>query len=350
MAPLDNLQSRDLAWISDFVMQQVSIILQPVMEQLDLSEHTADCTQRSVERVCIEIGELRSDLERTNKCLAIMRQGIGLQNESKCALQLSVENTTNSISRLDDSMDNLAGIVKCVEDKIGNLASDMHGVGAKNLELAKQASESCANIEELQSKIESISMENHALKDGLRNNEARLEVWQRDLRELRRNQLGIAPKFEEKPARQQTSSQSCRAPMDTWPQKTSISSTTTLEMYGKDCSTPEKDGDLKQKRLGHASHRALLQPDLKLRNLPSGGSSQRMLYEDTGRIAPETEDSFFCSNPSSISDENTTSSSRLPILAKQSNNSRPNDSMYASGLRLRFSETLTRQPSRGSLN
>jgi predicted nucleic acid-binding Zn-ribbon protein len=341
MAPLDNLHARDLAWISDFVMQQVTIMMHPVMEHLDQAEDAADCTQRSVERVSKEVSDLRSDLERTNKCLTIMRQGLGLQNESKCALQRTVESTTQTIGRLDDS--------------ISQLTSELRGVGVRNFELAKQASESSASIEDLWSKIESLTLESHALKDGLRNSEARLEVWQQDLRELRRNQMGIAPKFEEKLARHQTSSQSNRggAAMDPWSQKKSMASTTPFEMYGKECSTPERDGDSKQKRLSHvntASQRSLLQPELRLSNLPSRGSSQAVLYEHAGCIAPESEDSHFGSHPSSAYGDETIGSSRLPLLAKQSNSSRPNDSMYANSVRLRFSETLTRQPSRGSLN
>jgi prefoldin subunit 5 len=354
MAPVEDLQSRDLAWISDFVMQQVAIMMHPVMEHLEQTDDAADYTQRTVERLSTDITELRNDLECTNKYLGILRQGLGMQNESRCMLQRTVESTTRTVGRLDDNMDNLVGVIRRVEDSIGQLSQEIRGVSAKHLDLAKQASDSSTCIEDLQSKIECISMDNHALKDALQNSEARLDLWQRDLRELRRGQLGIAPKIEEKSGRQLPASSQCSrgtAPTDTWLQKKGIAATATVDMCKKDCSTPESDGDSKHKRMsgvGSTSRRGLLQPELKLGSMPRS-STQAVLYESIGCIAPETEDSLFGSHPSTaVADE--APSARLPLLSKQSNGNRPNDSTYGTGLRLRFSETLARQPSRGSLN
>jgi prefoldin subunit 5 len=355
MAPVEDLQSRDLAWISDFVMQQVAIMMHPVMDHLEQTDEAADYTQRAVERLSTDITELRNDLDRTNKYLGILRQGLGMQNESRCVLQRTVESTTRTVGRLDDNMDNLVGIVRRAEDSIGQVTNEMRCVGAKHNELLKQVTESTTTIEDLQSKIEMISMDNHSLKDDLRNNEARLEVWQRDLRELRRNQLGIASKFEDKTGRQlPSSSQGCRgtAAADSWPQKKGLASTASVDTCGKEVSTPDSDGDPKHKRMGRvgsASRRGLLQPELKLGSLPSRSSSQAVLYESIV-AAPEAEDSLFGGHPSSAGTDEPTPSSRLPLLAKQPSGNRPNDSTYAAGLRLRFSETLARQPSRGSLN
>lgn len=357
MAPIEDLSSRDLAWISDFVMQQVAMMMHPVMDHLEQTDETADYTQRAVEQLGTDIAELRNDLERTNKYLGILRQGLGMQNESRCVLQRSVESTTRTVGRLDDNMDNLLGIVRRVEDNIGQISLEMRGVSQKHGELAKQVTESSASIEDLHTKIESISIDNHSLKDDLRNNEARLEVWQRDLRELRRSQLGITSKFEEKTGRQQpSSSQGCRgaAPTDTWPQKKSLASTAAVDCANQCCSTPESgDGDQKHKRMGRVgseSRRGLLQPELKLGSLPSRSSSQAVLYESIHAGPIEADDSIFSSHPSTAVADETTPSSRLPLLAKQPSGTRPPDGTYHSSLRLRFSETLARQPSRGSLN
>jgi len=357
MAPIEDLQARDLAWISDFVMQQVAIMMHPVMDHLEQTDEAADYTQRAVEQLGTDITELRNDLERTNKYLGILRQGLGMQNESRCVLQRSVESTTRTVGRLDDNMDNLVGIVRRVEDTISQISLEMRGVGQKHIELAKQATDSSASIEDLHAKIETITIDNHALKDDLRNNEARLEVWQRDLRELRRGQFGIAPKFEEKTGRQQpSSSQGCRAtgPSDTWPQKKSLASTASVDGSNQCCSTPESgegDGSAKHKRMGVGSaSRRLLQPELKLGSLPSRSSSQAVLYDSIHSGAMEAEDSIFTSHTSSNVADDSTPSSRLPLLAKQPSGTRPPDGAYHSSLRLRFSETLARQPSRGSLN
>lgn len=357
MAPVEDLQARDLAWISDFVMQQVAIMMHPVMDHLEQTDEAADYTQRAVEQLGTDIGELRNDLERTNKYLGILRQGLGMQNESRCMLQRSVESTTRTVGRLDDNMENLVGIVRRVEENISQISLEMRGVSQKHSELSKQVTESSSCIEELHAKIESLSIDSHTLKDDLRNSEAKLEVWQRDLRELRRNQLGIAPKFEEKTGRQQpSSSQGCRTtPSDTWPQKKSLASTASVDCGNQCCSTPESgDGEQKHKRLssvGSASRRGLLQPELKLGSLPSRSSSQAVLYESIHAGSIEADDSIFGSHPSTAAAvDEATPSSRLPLLAKQPSGTRPPDGAYHSGLRLRFSETLVRQPSRGSLN
>mmetsp|Transcript_60105 Transcript_60105/g.105176 ORF Transcript_60105/g.105176 Transcript_60105/m.105176 type:complete len:366 (+) Transcript_60105:186-1283(+) len=365
MAPIEDLQARDLAWISDFVMQQMAIMLHPVMDHLEQTDETADYTQRAVERLSSDISELRGDLERTNKYLAILRQGLGMQNEGRCVLQRTVESTTRTVSRLDDNMDNMLGVVRRAEESIGQLSADMRDVGSKHKEISKHVTESTANLEDLQVKVESISNDAHLLKDQLLNYEARMEVYQRDIRELRRNQLGIAPKFDEKASsRQDSSSQSCRAtcgPGDHWPQKKAFRpAEAAIDALSAACSTPDSEGNgstqqqKKISRVGSASRRGLLQPELKIGTLPSRSSSQAVLYDSTYPgmyAAAEGDDCVFGSCPpsSAVADESTPSS-RLPLLAKQPSATRPPDSAYATGVRLRFSETFARQSSHSSLN
>lgn len=357
MAPIEDLQARDLAWISDFVMQQMAIMLHPVMDHLEQTDETAEYTQRAVERLSSDISELRGDLERTNKYLAILRQGLGMQNEGRCVLQRTVESTTRTVSRLDDNMDNMLGVVRRTEESIGQLSADMRDVGSKHKEIAKYVTESTATLEDLQTKVENISNEAHVLKDNILNYEARMEVCQKDIRELRRNQLGIVPKLEEKPSgRQDSSSQSCRAaPGEPWPQKKAFRPSEAAIDANAACSTPDSfdgNGSAQQKRIsrvGSASRRGLLQPELKIGALPSRSSSQAVLYDSM--YAGEADDSVFSSCPSgNPGADESTPSSRLPLLAKQPSATRPPDSAYATGVRLRFSETFARQPSHSSLN
>lgn len=330
-------------------------MMHPMMDHLEQTDEDGENTQRAVERLGSDIAELRGDLHRTNKYLGILRQGLGMQGESRCMLQHTVENTTTTVARLDETMENLVGIFRRTEDAIGQITHEMRGVGAKQCDLAKQVMDSSANVEELHAKIESITIDNHTLKDDLRNSEARMEICQRDLRELRRGQLGIAPKFEDKTGRQQVSSSQgcCIATSDAWPQKKSLASTASIDVGVKDCSTPESgDGDQMHKRVGSSfssTRRGLIQSEKKLGSLPSRSSSQAVLYDST-HPGTEADNALFASHASSAAADDVTPSSRLPLLARQPNGTRPADGSYHSSVRLRFSETLTRQPSRGSLN
>ena len=60
----------------------------------------------------------------------------------------------------------------------------------KQEDLARIVAESSSAVGDLQTKIERNVSDTHSLKECIRNNEARLDVWQRELRELRRHQLG----------------------------------------------------------------------------------------------------------------------------------------------------------------
>merc|ERR1712232_1472436 len=187
MAPIEDLQARDLEWISDFVMQQMVIMLRPMMEHLQQTDTAVDYAQHAVKRLNMDISEVRTDLERTNKYLAILRQGLGVQNEGRCVLQHAVENAMRS-----------------TEGTISSLSADARGAGAKHDDLACQVAENVARIEDLN-----------------------VKVLQRELRELRRQQIGgLASKFPEDTAGGCTSlppsSQGCRAlgaAETSWPQK-----------------------------------------------------------------------------------------------------------------------------------
>merc|ERR1719221_2523786 len=149
----------------------------------------------------MEVTEVRSDVERSNKYLAILRQGLGVQNEGRCMLQRSLESTTRMTKRLDDQMESMLGVMRGLEDSIAQLHSDMRSAGSKQDDLAKQVSWSTSTLEDLLAKVECVCNDTHSVKDDLLSSEARHEVWQLELRELRRNMLGLAPKLEDKAGR-----------------------------------------------------------------------------------------------------------------------------------------------------
>jgi len=220
MAPIEDLQSRDLAWISDFVMQQMVIMLRPMMDHLHETDAACDFAQRMVQRVSMDISEVRGDLERTNKYLSILRQGMGVQNEGKCMLQRSLEASSRTVKRLDDQVEGLLAAMRSTEDSIRQLSTE----GTE--ELSKQVWAGSAAVEELQARVELLAGETLIVKDSLLSNEARLEVSQRELRDLRRGHLGIAPKLEDKTGRPERSAQSGRATavdQAPWPQKKTFS-------------------------------------------------------------------------------------------------------------------------------
>merc|ERR1719434_536073 len=75
---------------------------------------------------------------------------------------------------------------------------------------AKQVAQSAFILEDLQEKVERVVGDAHLLKDDLLSNEAKMEVWQKELREIRRMQLPFAPKLEDKSGRPPPSSESRR--------------------------------------------------------------------------------------------------------------------------------------------
>lgn len=367
MAPIEDLHSRDLAWISEFVMQQMVIMLQPMMDHLQQTDMTVEYAQRSVQRLCVDISELRGDIESTNKYLGILRQGLGVHNESKCMLQRGVDSTTRTTKRLDDQMDSILGVLRGMEESIGQVSADVRGAGMKQEELAKVVAEKSSNIEDLQAKVERVSNDAHTMKDGLLNSEARLEVWQRELRELRRSTYGMVPKLEEKTGRPPLSSRACGAPVpDNWPQKKSFP-TTPAELGGGAPATNNSSGTgstmtdgCAGKRIGRLSgsgRTTLLQQEMDVYAAnaspapPPCSSTRLAVYESYAAEADEAVYGAGLPGAAGTLDEAAPSSSRLPLLAAAHKQSgvvtRPPEGTYTTAPRLRFSETMVRPPSRG---
>jgi len=107
MAPIEELHSRDLAWISEFVMQQMVLMMRPLMEHVQQTDVTLECAQRAVQRLHTDLSEVRGEIERNSKSLGILRQGLGVQNESKCMLQRSMDSAARTVKRLDEQMDTM---------------------------------------------------------------------------------------------------------------------------------------------------------------------------------------------------------------------------------------------------
>lgn len=362
MAPIEDLHSRDLAWISEFVMQQMVIMMRPLMDHLQQTDMTVEYAQRSVQRLCVDISEVRGDIERTNKYLGILRQGLGVQNESKCMLQRGVDSTTRTTKRLDDQMDSMLGVIRSLEESISQICADVRGAGAKHEELAKVVAEKSSSVDVLQAKLERVSNDAHSMKDGLLNSEARMEVWQRELRDLRRNHLGIVTKVEDKNGRPPPSSRGCAVPVpDSWPQKKPFPAApdlvggTSTTAGSTICTVSNMADNNGGKRIGRlsGSGRAVQQDCEVFKSAsPPPRSSSKVadaLSMHSAAAAAEVDDAGFGASCLPGPDEAGPSSSRLPLLtAKQSGVvARSSEGSYATAPRLRFSETMVKPPSRG---
>jgi len=385
MAPIEDLQSRDLEWISDFVMQQMVIMLRPMMEHLQQTDTAVDYAQHAVQRLNMDISEVRTDLERTNKYLAILRQGLGVQNEGRCVLQRAVENATRATKRLDEQMEGVLDAMRGTEGAISGLSTDARGAGAKHDDLARQVTENATRIEDLQAKVERTSGDANALRDTVLSSEARLEVWQRELRELRRQQIGelrVASKFPEDKTSGCTSvppsSQGCRAlgaAESSWPQKKSF---TPIESYlsaAAGSGPPGAGSSQQSKRMSRVSIGASTKPSLLTQDhLEFGaappqprGSSRAGIWGGVGESscsasreaggddgwpfggAHALNSDHFNDRFGGGADEPASASSRLPLLAvaRQGAVARPPENGY-SGSRWRFSATMNdRSSSRG---
>jgi hypothetical protein len=371
MAPIEDLHSRDLAWISEFVMQQMMIMLRPMMDHLQQTDMTVEYAQRSVQRLCVDISEVRGDIERTNKYLGILRQGLGVQNESKCMLQRGVDSTTRTAKRLDDQMDSMLGVIRGMEESIRQVSADVRGAGAKHEELAKLVAEKGSSMETLQAKLERVSNDTHSMKDGFLSSEARLEVWQRELRELRRSQLGMVPKLEDKTGRPPPSSRGCGAVPtvpDSWPQKkpaifptapvADLGGGPAASVSSSNCAGSNVNDSCGAKRpvIGRLGSKGrAVQQDLDVfaaaAAAPPSRSSNKVYENITS--ASEFDDVTFGTGgfqgPAGAADEAAPSSSRLPLLATKQSGvvTRPSEGSYSTAPRLRFSETMVKPPSRG---
>mmetsp|Transcript_40741 Transcript_40741/g.86757 ORF Transcript_40741/g.86757 Transcript_40741/m.86757 type:complete len:359 (-) Transcript_40741:68-1144(-) len=356
MAPLEDLHNRDLAWISDFVMQQFVIMIRPVLDRLDETDAAVDYVDRMVQQVSLDVSEVRDDVGRSQKYLALLRQGLGEQNEGKCMLQLGLEGTTRAVKRMDEQMENMLGVMQGVEESFGQLHGDMRGLGAKQEDLTSQVSMSAMALDDLRAKAERISNDVYAVKDDLRNSEARQEVWQNELRELRRiSVVGLAPKLEA--GRPPPSKESCRSPaVDSWPQKQTFASSVDVaggsERGGNAMASGLGDANSsgqqskRMSRKGSGSGRLQLQQDHLDFAVPSRSSSKPALWSGVDGSAADR--GLDCAP----ADE--APGSRLPLLttatrapAALSRPPQPRSSQEEAS-RLRFSATMAEAPSRGN--
>mmetsp|Transcript_20712 Transcript_20712/g.44150 ORF Transcript_20712/g.44150 Transcript_20712/m.44150 type:complete len:346 (+) Transcript_20712:143-1180(+) len=343
MAPIEDIRSKDLSWISEFVMQQFVIMLRPVLEHLKETDAAVDDYQRTAQRLSMEIFEVRDDVERTNKYLSILRNGLGLQNEAKCMMQRTLEATTRTVKRLDEQMEGMLDVMRGIEDSFGQLHGDMRAMGMKHEDMAKQVSLSTSALEDLQAMAERISNDTHSVKNDLLSSEARHEVLQGELRELRRNALGM-----DKMVRPPPSSSSCRAPVaDSWPQKKnladvtgggdrsgagSIAMTSGVGDTNSNCSGSSQSKRIS--RVGSSSGRLQMHQDHLDLGVPTRSASK-----------PTNEGLDY--DPA---DERPGTGSRLPCLAtKPAGASRaPQRGSAEEPSRLRFSATMAKPPSRGT--
>mmetsp|Transcript_89006 Transcript_89006/g.265516 ORF Transcript_89006/g.265516 Transcript_89006/m.265516 type:complete len:331 (+) Transcript_89006:128-1120(+) len=198
MAPVEDLESRDLAWISDFVMQQMVIMLRPLMDHLQQSDLEVEHTQRMVQQLSSSLNEVQRDVERSSKCLGILRQGLGAQNESRCALRYDLEGQMQSVKHLDEQMESLLRMTRSMEDSVSQQASELARLASHQDAQTKRTAESTVALEELQAKVEAALKDAQAAKDGLLGVEGRL----RELRDLRCGSVGgekVEPWLQKKP-------------------------------------------------------------------------------------------------------------------------------------------------------
>jgi len=316
MAPIEGLHSRDLAWISEFVMQQVTLMMRPIMEQLDETDATFDYVQRAVDSLSSDMSRLESDLGRTNKNLAILRQGLGVQNEGRCMLQRDVENTTLTVKHLDGQIESLRAIMPGMDENIRSLGSGIRTTSVKHEELAKQVVDNVATIEELQVKVEQLLNDAHFMKDERLNND--------------RFQLGIGAKLDDQAGRGLHSSQlGWASNKDPWLQK-------------KNLVLPEDAKGLSRPGLKSLQERT---PGVVGRS-SSGSAFWRGADGSQGQES-SSEPQRPGGGGGAAGEELSPANPRLPPLAKPYM-SRPSDgAVVAAEPRPRFPETMAKPPSRG---
>lgn len=386
MTPIEDLNSNDLAWISNFVMQQMVIMLQPMMEHLQETDATVDNAQYTVQRLIADVTDARDDVERTNKYLAILRQGLGIQNEGKCVLQRSLESVARTVKRVDDQVQELLEAFRGMEGNISRLNSDVRASGTRQDDLAKQLSQNTAALESLQIRVEKSSevWAQCAGKDELLNNDGRFEVWQRDLREFRRIKLD-----EKAPSAQGGRGlEPSRPPKSKYPQAAmeigSHAGKAGTAVYHGDTGVSSSDkSSASANPSGGRDHRAVSRGghSKKVHREKNGSGRSSLLQQDSGADSGP-KDLNECYGPAvnnvlghsghlsiegpaeeplsphlprgrrdHVDDHRGASGSRLPVLGGSRPNAssvRPPENGYGDGPRLRFSATMMAPSSRGS--
>lgn len=347
MSPIDDLQSRDLEWIQEFIMQQIVMMLRPMMEHLQQTDATVDYSQQAIQRVGMDVAEVRDDLARTSKYLAVLRQGLGIQNEGKVQMQINLDNTMRSVKRIEENMENVLGIVQGTEDNVAMLSDGVRGTAAKAEELEKQVTRSNHNIEELRVSLDRAANDARLAKDSLANNEARLEMLQREFR--RTHLQGAVVNLDQKAGK--LPSQGAKTipavpGADAWPQK---------HRFGSPADGSGSSGGLEGRRsLVRNNSRGALQQDIE--QCVVGGPalskpcSRQASSEKPGLfVSDETQalpSGAFADAPGTPLSKEASGTARLPMLVKPPGAARLPDNAYAAGPRLRFTQTMTSPPSR----
>lgn len=299
------------------------------MDHLQESDAASDYAQRMVQRLSMDVSEVKGDLERTNKFLAIVRQ-----------------TTACTVKRLDEQMQDVVSVMKGIEDAMGALRSDARGDKSRQEDVAKQVSTNASTLEDLQAKVERLAGETHVVKGDLLSNEARLEVWQKELRELRRWQLGFAPKLEDKVGRPPPSSQG-RGPaaeQAAWPVKKNFAAS--VEPIGTAGVTVSANVT---GRMGSGSGTGLrLQQDREHADfgiVPPRGASRAAVWEQ-----PEVDEVLANSGSLSttVAMEEASAGSRLPLLGSSMRQSTGSRGGTEPGPRLRFAATMAKPESCGT--
>jgi len=198
MAPFENLRSSDLAWISDFMVQQMLILLQPLLDHLQRTDFAMD---RVAQRLDFQVSEVKGEIERTNKYLAILRQGLALQNESKCMVQLGLESAVRTVQRLDDQMQGVFGLMRTVEDNQGKQSVETHCLVSTQFDLAKKVANSLSAIEDVKARVEVLAGDARRARKGQLEAETRLEGWHKELQAFRELRDLREPQFRGEPTR-----------------------------------------------------------------------------------------------------------------------------------------------------
>jgi len=197
MAPLEDFNARDLAWISDFVREQLVMFLQPLMEHVQERDATVEYMQNAVRRLSINVSEMESELDHTSQCVAILRQGLGVQSERRCAMQLDLEKAMEKVEHFESQM----GSLLSVDKQWQMLSADMDKVNAKQ-------KESDIIVRDLET--------------GQANNTAHIEDCWRDLRRLQKLQFDALPQVDDRAGGFMSSSSKRQSTRDTWMQQKSF--------------------------------------------------------------------------------------------------------------------------------
>lgn len=192
MAPLENLRSQDLAWVSDFVREQTVLALQPFLEHLQDTDEAIAATQHAVHRLSKDVSDLNGDVERATKCLSILRQGLGVQNENRCVMEKDLETVARAVRHVDERLDEVLEAIPTMEQGIEGLCTDLSATASKHDDVAKDTAENAQMLKKLQAKLDRLVGDTRAMQDKLSSNEASVELFRREYSEVQRCSQPVA--------------------------------------------------------------------------------------------------------------------------------------------------------------